>query len=182
MLRLYAALCLVACVAAQKIDVGGCPTVSTQQSVNITEYMGTWYEIYAFPTHWEQGKCVRAVYTLKDDGHINVFNRGFKDGVENNITGDAYRPDDSAQGKLLVRFAAGTPYGNYWVVHTDYKEFTLIYSCEAVLGLAHIEQAWILARTMTVDPALTKKLMDELASYKVDVSKFVATDQSNCPA
>nr|KAG5696785.1 hypothetical protein BaRGS_012808 [Batillaria attramentaria] len=89
------------------------------------KYLGDWYEMYVFPTHFEKGSCTRAHYTVKDDGHIEVFNRG----IEN-----------------------GTPYGNYWVIDTDYDSYTLIYSCESILGVAHIEFAWIMSRHMTIDP------------------------------
>jgi len=181
MLQSVVGLALLSVVYSQQVEFGGCPTVDTQKSVNITEYLGTWYEIYAFPTHWEQGKCTRAVYSLKDNGHINVFNRGIQDGKVNAITGECYRPHDSEQGKLLVRFSNFQPWGNYWIVHTNYKDFTLIYSCTSAVGLAHFEQAWILARNMTVSQEMTDKLMQELASYKVDVSKFKKTDQTGCP-
>merc|ERR1711935_209479 len=176
---------LLVCAASANI-FGGCPTVSTQTNLTISpDYLGDWYEIFAFPTKFEPAsRCTRARYSIKDDGHIEVFNRGFKlsDGKNNSIIGDLYRPDESHQGKLKVRFAAGTPYGNYWVVHMDHKQYSLVYSCSSILGLAHIEMAWILSRTMTIDATITQSLMDELASYKVDVSKFKATDQTGCPA
>ena len=64
---------------------------------------------------------------------------------------------------------------------TDYTDVSLVYSCTS-LGVAHYEQAWILARNSTIDDATKNKLMSELASYGVDVSYFKKTDQSNCPA
>merc|ERR1711936_1529751 len=125
-------LALVAATCHAHIGFGGCPTVPTQATVDVEKYMGTWIEVYAFPTQFEKGKCTRATYTLKDDGHIKVYNRGvLDDGTVDDITGDAYRPHADEQGKLLVRFAAGT---------------SLVYSCTS-LGVAHYEQAWILAGT-----------------------------------
>ena len=72
--------------------------------------------------------------------------------------------------------------GDYWVLDTDYDNYTLIYSCESILGVAHIEFAWILARNMTVDQSLTDRLMAELKGYGVDVTKFHKSDQEGCPA
>merc|ERR1711910_175951 len=174
-------LALVAATCHAHIGFGGCPTVPTQATVDVEKYMGTWIEVYAFPTQFEKGKCTRATYTLKDDGHIKVYNRGvLHDGTVDDITGDAYRPHADEQGKLLVRFAAGTPYGSYWVIDTDYTGTSLVYSCTS-LGVAHYEQAWILARNSTIDDVTKDKLMAELAGYGVDVSYFKKTDQTDCP-
>ena len=43
------------------------------------QYLGDWYEVYKFYAAFESGQsCARANYTLKDDGHIKVLNRGYK--------------------------------------------------------------------------------------------------------
>merc|ERR1712154_138490 len=147
-------LALVAATCHAHIGFGGCPTVPTQATVDVEKYMGTW---------------------------IKVYNRGvLDDGTVDDITGDAYRPHADEQGKLLVRFAAGTPYGSYWVIDTDYSGTSLVYSCTS-LGVAHYEQAWILARNSTIDDVTKDKLMAELAGYGVDVSYFKKTDQTDCP-
>jgi len=172
-------LALIAAVSG--IDFGGCPTVKTQEKVDINKYLGYWYEIFVFPTRFEKGGCTRAHYTLKPDGHIEVFNRGIDHGKNNTVTGDAYRPNDDEQGKLLVRFAAGTPYGNYWVIDTDYETYSLVYSCSSVVNVFHIEMAWILSREMTLDEQVAQRLKDKLSGFGVDVSKFVATNQTGCP-
>jgi len=181
MFHAVVALCLVVLASAQVPSFGGCPDVKAQETLNVTEYLGTWYEIYKFSNIFEAGKCNRAVYSLKDDGHINVENRDIQDGKVTTATGDCYMPDSSEPAKLLVRFSTLSPYGNYWVVHTDYQQFTLVYSCSALTGLAHVEQAWILARDMSISEEMTSKLMQELAAFGVDVSKFQKTDQSDCP-
>jgi len=156
--------------------------VKTQDSLDLTKYLGIWYEVEVFPTIFEKGKCTRARYAMKPNGHIEVYNRGIEDGKVNDITGEVYRPDDTEQAKLKVRFSTSQPWGNYWVIHTDYDQYSLIYSCTSIGGLAHIEMAWILSRNMTLDSALTEQLKKELASYHVDVGHFKVSDQSDCPA
>lgn len=178
----FAVVAMAALTMAQIPSLGRCPTVKTQENLDINRYLGFWYEIEVFPTIFEKGKCTRAKYTLKPDGHIEVYNRGIEHGKENDIVGDAYRPDDKQQGKLKVRFSESQPYGDYWVVHTDYDQYTLIYSCGNLAGFLHIEMAWILSRNTTLDPTITDQLREELASYKVDVSKFKISDQTDCPA
>lgn len=183
MLRLLALtlVCVVCLVQSQVPGFGGCPKVKPQETLDVQRYLGDWYEIYLFPFALEKGKCTRARYSLKPDGHITVFNREIDNGQEVNATGDAFVPDAQEPAKLLVKFAEGAPYANYWVIHTDYDTYSLIFSCSAVAGLAHVEFAWILSRNMTLDPQIGQSLKNELASYNVDISNFKVSDQSGCP-
>ena len=48
-------------------------------SFYFSQYLGEWYEIAKFFFGIELGeKCIRANYSLKDDGHIKVLNRAIK--------------------------------------------------------------------------------------------------------
>lgn len=70
--------------------------------------------------------------------------------------------------------------GDYNVLDTDYEGYASVYSCQALLGLGHVEQAWILART----PALEQNKIDAAAAaftnFGIDVNQFMATPQENC--
>jgi len=172
---------LSALAQAQTPALGPCPKVTTQSTLDLKSYLGTWYEIYAFPTTFEGGRCTRAQYTQKDNGHVNILNRSITNNKTIMATGDAFCPDPkNAPAKFLVQFAKGAPYSHYWVVDTDYKTYSLIYSCEDV-AVAHIEFAWILGRNMTLADDTVKRLQAELGKFKVDVSKFTLTDQKDCP-
>ena len=73
------------------------------------------------------------------------------------------------------------PYGNYWILDTDYKTYTLIYSCTGVLSITHLELAWILTREKTLDPEIKDMLYKKLSDFGVKTSNFRASDQSKCP-
>merc|ERR1711879_580277 len=105
-------------------------------------------------------RCTKAHYTFQDNGHIEVHNTGVgvSDGKPVSVTGDAYRPNDAEQGKLKVKFFI-SPYNDYDVIHTDYKTFSLVYSCHNYLGVAHMEMAWIMSRNRTLDANIVKMLM-----------------------
>ena len=51
-------------------------TVEVVSDVDINRYMGTWYEIARYP-NWFQRNCLSstAIYSLRDDGKIDVINR-----------------------------------------------------------------------------------------------------------
>jgi apolipoprotein D and lipocalin family protein len=45
---------------------------------NPQRYLGTWYEIARFDHHFESGlEKVTATYSLRDDGGLNVVNKGY---------------------------------------------------------------------------------------------------------
>lgn len=73
----------------------GLPTAS---KVDLEKYAGTWYEIARLPNSFERGLTrVTATYTLKENGKIQVLNRGYKSekGKWSEIKGRARRPDAS---------------------------------------------------------------------------------------
>ena len=77
-------------------------------------------------------------------------------------------------------YVSAAPYGNYWVLDTDYKTYTLIYSCTNILGISHFEFAWILGRQRTMDQAIVDRLFAEFKSYNIDVGHFIKADQTGC--
>ncbi|XP_025099622.1 apolipoprotein D-like [Pomacea canaliculata] len=173
--------CLLAVTAAQVTGFGACPPVVSQSKLNASQYLGDWYEIFVFPNTFEAGKCIRARYSLKDNGRIRVFNRQIENGVEKQAIGEAFISDPSKPAQLSVRFTESSPYAPYWVVDTDYKTYSLIYSCQSILGLARFEFAWILSRNMTLRASIADGLKGKLTAFGVDVRHFVQTDQSGCP-
>ncbi len=66
----------------------------------------------------------------------------------------------------------------YWIIDTNY-DYSLVYSCSSYFGL-NLEYAWILSRTQTLDDATINQLKAKLASFKIDSSKFIKGDQTNC--
>lgn len=79
-----------------------------------------------------------------------------------------------------ILYFAAAPYGNYWVLDTDYEHYTLIYSCTSILGISHFEFGWILARTRTIPDATTQKLFGIMENYHINSHHFMKTDQTGC--
>merc|ERR1711976_111513 len=170
-------------VSAQNIGFGGCPKdVTVKQGFDIAQYMGRWYEIERIPTIYQTGQyCVFATYTLQDDGHVEVINAGLdKNGEEVSIVGDAVCSNEQEPAKCGVRFFEDQPYGNYWVIDTDYKTYSLVYSCQDVSGLASAQSAWILSRERTLDEATVQRLKSLGKKMGVRVQFLTKTKQTDC--
>ena len=77
-------------------------------------------------------------------------------------------------------FLSAPAYGDYWVLDTDYTNYTVIYSCGPFLGLAKVEFAWILSRQRTLDDVTKDKLFNMMKSYKINTDILSKEDQTNC--
>ena len=64
----------LASLSAQANDA----SVTTVAQVNLPQYAGKWYEIARFDHRFERGlEKVTATYSLRDDGGLNVINKGY---------------------------------------------------------------------------------------------------------
>ncbi len=132
--------------------------VQTVAAVDLQRYAGTWYEIGRYPNRFQR-KCasdVRAEYTLRADGKVEVVNRCRRaDGSMTTARGTAKVVDRTSNAKLKVTFF--WPFsGDYWIIGLD-PDYQW-----AVVGHPQRKYLWILSRT----PALS-------ASQEASVSTLI---------
>src|SRR5579872_3645261 len=94
------------------------PPLETVQHIDLSRYVGRWYEIARYPNKFER-KCdrdVTAEYSKKEDGDIRVVNACVSsNGKVNRSVGTAKVVDASSNAKLKVAFF--WPFsGKYWVI------------------------------------------------------------------
>jgi apolipoprotein D and lipocalin family protein len=152
--------------------------LDTVEDLNLTRYMGTWYEIARLPNRFEKGlECVTATYSLRGDGKIKVLNLGRKS--ENHeevkkITGVAWVPDSKAPGRLKVQFF--WPFaGKYWVLYIDQDYQT------ALVGDPSRKYLWVLSRTPFLKESILKNLLNRAEDNGFRVDKMVFVNQDCLP-
>jgi len=119
-------------------------------------YLGTWYEVARLDHRFERGLTkVTATYTARDDGGIDVLNRGFDatKGAWSEARGRARFVGPRDVGQLEVSFF-GPFYGGYNVVDLD-PDYTL-----ALVAGPSRSYLWILAR----EPAPPREAVDRLVA------------------
>lgn len=142
------------------------PTVS---SVDLTRYLGRWYEIARFDHRFERGcSDVEAFYTLREDGMIGVVNR-CRLQAENRTkeaNGRAYIVDEKSNAKLKVSFFWPF-YGNYWIIDLaeDYRY--------AVISEPSQEYFWILSRTGEMAQDDIDHILHLATTLGFDTSKLI---------
>ncbi len=137
---------------------------------DINRYLGRWYEIARLDHSFERGlENVSADYSLRDDGGIDVVNRGYNpDGKEwKEAKGKAYFVKDSSAGQLKVSFF-GPFYGGYNIIALDQAG----YSYSIVCG-PDKSYLWILSRTPEMNPLLLSELVSQAKGLGFETDKLI---------
>jgi apolipoprotein D and lipocalin family protein len=150
------------------------PALRTVAHVDLSRYLGTWYEIASFPQSFQRGcTATTATYTLRADGDIDVLNRcrkGSLQGEEKSVLGRARIVDRSTNAKLEVSFFRPF-WGPYWIIDLaqDYSY--------AVVGHPGRDYLWILSRTPTMSEATYQTIVTRLQAQGYETSRLVRTLQ-----
>lgn len=153
---------------------------TTVDSVDLSRYVGKWYEIAKIPNRFQK-KCARnvtATYRLLADGDIEVINRCIQaDGKVEDITGVAKVVDRKTNSKLKVSFfrplGISLFWGDYWIIGLgpDYEY--------ALVGTPDRKYGWILARKPSLDPSQLDEIYHLLRRQGYQPDSFKMTPQDN---
>jgi lipocalin len=142
---------------------------STVKSVDLSRYLGSWYEIARFDHSFERGmEYAMAHYTMRDDGKIDVLNTGIKDGRAKDAKGIAKTTNQ--QGLLRVSFF-GPFFGDYRIMMLDENyQYVLV-------GGSTNRFLWILSRTPQLDEATLSLILAEADRRGYDTTRLLWVKQ-----
>lgn len=138
----------------------------------LDKYLGTWYEIARLNHPFEQNLInVSANYTLRDDGGVNVLNKGFntEDNEQEDITGRAYFVGDTDKGFLKVSFF-GPFFGSYIVFETDYDQYAFVTG-------PNKEYLWLLAREPEISDELYQRFLNVAEEKGYNTGELIRVEQ-----
>jgi apolipoprotein D and lipocalin family protein len=147
------------------------PTVVS--TVDLKKYAGTWYEIARLPNSFEKKlKCITATYTLRNDGKIDVLNKGYyitEPAKVNTAKGIAWLPDKNSPAKLKVQFF--WPFsGNYWIIDLD-KDYKYV-----LVGDPSYKYMWILCREKKMAEETYRMLLKKATDNGFDIKPLIKVD------
>ncbi len=140
------------------------------QAFEVQRYLGKWYEIARLDHSFERGMDrVTADYALRDDGGIDVINRGFdnEDQEFSEAHGRAYFVASSQTGYLKVSFFRPF-YGAYVIFALDEKDYSY-----ALVSGPERKYLWILSRTPKLDARIQKSLIEKAKNAGFDTEKLI---------
>jgi lipocalin len=137
--------------------------------VDLTRYLGQWYEIARFDHWFERGMThTKAIYAMRDDGDIQVVNSGLKGGKIKTSTGRAKATD--RQGLLRVSF--------FWPFYGDYRILWLDDDYQyALVGGSDSDYLWILSRTSVINPTMKNLILTDAKRRGYDTNKLIWVEQ-----
>ena len=141
-------------------------------------YLGRWYEIARLDHGFERGMSrVTAEYRRRDDGGIDVVNRGYLADTQTwkQADGKAYFVQSPDIGYLKVSFF-GPFYGSYVVFELDRQDYRY-----ALVAGPDRSYLWLLARSPTLDAATRERLVARAKAAGFDTQKLIFVDQSPVP-
>ncbi len=141
---------------------------------DVNRYLGTWYEVARLDHRFERGlENISATYTLRDDGGIDVLNKGWdtEDGEWHEARGKAYFVEQPDKGRLKVSFF-GPFYGGYNIIELDKKDYA--YSMIAGPDRSYF---WILSRTKQLPDATLQALIDRAGTLGFATDKLIFAKQ-----
>jgi apolipoprotein D and lipocalin family protein len=179
--RWAAAVALVAATTLQPAAAQAqtLPPVRAVPFVDLDRYAGEWFEIARFPNRFQR-QCVgdvRATYTRRPDGRVDVVNRCRVAEGETEAHGVARIVDARTFAKLKVRFAPAwlswlpMVWGDYWIIGLapDYSW--------AVVGDPGRDYLWILARAPHLDDDSIAVARAAARDNGFDVDRLMPTSQ-----
>ncbi|MDD5107751.1 MAG: lipocalin family protein [Desulfuromonadaceae bacterium] len=141
----------------------------TVSKVDLTRYMGVWYEIARFDHFFQKG-CIgsTASYALLPDGEIEVINRctDEKDNSPREAKGRAWSVEPDGNARLKVSF--------FWPFRTDYWIIDLGENYEyAVVGAPSRQYLWIMARKPEMGEAVYQKILGLVTKQGFPIGRLV---------
>ena len=150
---------------------------ATVSSVDLSRYLGTWFEIARLPMRHEPEDFtdITAHYSLQDDGKVRVRNRALNGkGELEESTGEASVVDDG-NSKLEVSFLPDglrwIPFtkGDYWILKLD-PEYTT-----ALVGSPDRKYLWLLARQPALDDSTKNDYLAHARQQGFDLADLIHT-------
>jgi lipocalin len=147
---------------------------TTVKNVDLSKYLGTWYEIARYDHSFERGLVgVSATYSLRPDGKIDVLNQGHKHHLKGKLKkahGKAKIPNESDPAKLKVSF--------FWIFYSDYYILDLDKDYQwVIVGSSSDKYLWILSRTPQMEGKLFEKMLDKVKKRGYHTSTLLVIPQ-----
>ena len=151
------------------------------EKVQLDRYLGVWYEHARKPLSFQK-KCdrdVSAVYTLNENGNINVDNRCVqKDGTQTGSIGEAFVQNEPHNSKLKVTFLPEfirwlpVGRGDYWILKLDDDYQTVL------VGEPKRKYLWVLSREQKIDKQVLSQYLDYAKSVGYNLDDLIYTKQT----
>lgn len=170
-----------AVLTAALLALAGCTStnmdpIRTENSVDLTRFMGDWYVIACIPTFIEkQATNAFESYELESPGRVATtfsFNKGGFDGPLKMYQPTGFVRDDPSNAIWGMQFI--------WPIKAEYR---IVFVDEAyeqtIIGRSARDYVWIMARTPQISEADYTKLVGIVAEEGYDIQRLLKIPQQS---
>uniref|UniRef100_A0A8W8IA34 Lipocalin/cytosolic fatty-acid binding domain-containing protein n=2 Tax=Magallana gigas TaxID=29159 RepID=A0A8W8IA34_MAGGI len=174
----------------QSLVANNCPlrvdSIQVEANFTLDRYLGQWYEIewmydgYVDPAFLYEDYT--HVYRRQQDGNITDTTRG-RDPVHNHgclqFSSTIYLTD--TPGKMLFNYSNQGDIVNYWVVETDYTNYSVVYDCKQLNpdGTCKTNLAWVYSRHPNLSDDLRARVSHVIENLCLNETLFYKTTHKN---
>ena len=172
---------------------GPCPSISISKELEVSilpsnflyhsknfvaqDYLGRWFErqrCVDFP--FAKGNCSQAYYFVGENGKTFATNSEIVTGKNVSVTGEFFF-NLEVHGQGYFKISTFAPLGDYKIIHTDYKNSALVFSCTS-LGIFHWKWAWVLVKDLAyVVPEFYRKMNED---FGIPLANMMKTNHEEC--
>jgi apolipoprotein D and lipocalin family protein len=162
--------------------VAGCAQipdgVTAVDGFDADRYLGKWYEIARLDHRFERGlDQITATYSAREDGGIDVLNRGFDTAKGEWKEAQGRAKFSGAPGTAMLKVSFFGPfYGAYIVFELDQPGYQY-----ALVSGPDTSYFWLLSRTPTMDATLREQLIDKAVAKGFRREDILLVDQTATP-
>ncbi|OWF46397.1 apolipoprotein D-like [Mizuhopecten yessoensis] len=166
----------------------GCPKIPAIKDFNPEQYAGTWYEIQKLNNTLQiNSKCVSYTQSATRNGSFDVDYRRIITLLGKNFditTSGKFTRIDKKRPNLFSVVIKKLEMVNYYILETDYNNYSIAYTCSKMFGFPRIEMAWLLSRSKQnmISESEMANLYSKMTNLGIDASKFTESSQDSCEA
>jgi len=131
------------------------PPLQTVESVDLSRYVGLWYELAHLPNRFQEGcQDGTATFSLRKDGEIDVLNscRDKLDGKMHHADGRGWVIDTSSNARL--KFSFFWPFRNEYLIIDQGKDYEY-----SVICTPDRKRLWLISRTPVLSSEVFEMIM-----------------------
>ncbi|CAG4957190.1 unnamed protein product [Colias eurytheme] len=157
-------------------------TIQAMPNFNFASFQGLWHEVYKYPTSRSYGKCINQEFGALSGNTVNVVSRHIQNETlyETSNTATVSTTDGSGRLTITIPSANGPVTIPFWILSTDYGNYTLAYGCVNINSEQRRVYSWMLGRRKSIPSSSFPIIEEKFKEIQVlDYRYYDDVDQSD---